>query len=106
MLWKIDPLTLNLAQGLYTIVLVEVDLAHPFPDKLLVSRKNKAGKVKEDFFVRVSYEALPKFCTECKIIGHDINFCMKLFRIEDLTCQASQTTMKTRNAKGTHSNNK
>lgn len=47
-------------------VLVDVDLSTRLPDKILV-------KIWEhNFLVNIGYERLPKFCTGCCIISHDI----------------------------------
>lgn len=52
---------------------MEVDFASPPLETLLVTRKNKEGKVEEDFFIGLVYEKLPKFCRECGAIGYDIS---------------------------------
>lgn len=106
LLWKINPLTLNHAQGLYARVPVEVDLAHLLPDKLLISRKNKAGKVEEDFFVPVSYESLRNFCMKCETIGHDIAICRKLFKEKDRIGQARHVKVAHTNSKSVTPNQK
>lgn len=49
--WKIDRQTLNLSQGIYARILVEVDLVNPLPERLLVTRRDKEGNVMEDFFL-------------------------------------------------------
>lgn len=68
---KIDPRTLALEQGLYARVLIEVDIANPLPDKILV----KNGK--SDFVVRTEFERLPVYCTFCNSVGHGIENCNK-----------------------------
>ncbi|XP_026459817.1 uncharacterized protein LOC113360529 [Papaver somniferum] len=61
---KVDEVTLNYENGLYARVLVDIDLAQKIPNKLWI--KNKYG----GFMQNVLLTKLPKFCPNCKIIGH------------------------------------
>lgn len=72
---KIDPLTLSLYHGLYARILVEVDLAKPITRRVLVTMKDASGDNEIEFFVEVVFENLPKFCEECKMVGHDVLGC-------------------------------
>jgi hypothetical protein len=57
--------------GQFARVLIDIDLMQPLRYKLLVERKGFA------FFVDLEYEHIPAFCTECKIIGHNIETCKR-----------------------------
>lgn len=72
-LLEIDPLTMSLGHGLYASVLVDVDLAKPIPDRILVTRAT-AGT---SFFVWIECEKLPKFCSLCGFLGHTTEGCRR-----------------------------
>lgn len=55
-LQEIDFKTLELENGLFAHVLVDVDLASMRPDKILVERKSF------NFFVNLMYERMPQYC--------------------------------------------
>jgi hypothetical protein len=58
-------------------MLIDIDLLQPLRYKLLVERKGFA------FFVDLEYEHIPAFCTECKMIGHNLDNC-KRWNMEEL----------------------
>jgi hypothetical protein len=64
--------------GQFARVLVDIDLLQPLRYKLLVERKGYA------FFVDLEYEHIPDFCTECKMIGHNIGNCYRWKKEEEL----------------------
>jgi hypothetical protein len=63
--------------GQFARVLIDIDLLQPLRYKLLVERKGFA------FFVDLEYEHIPAFCTECKMIGHNLDNC-KRWNMEEL----------------------
>jgi hypothetical protein len=63
--------------GQFARVLIDIDLLQPLRYKLLVERKGFA------FFVDLEYEHIPAFCTECKLIGHNLDNC-KRWNMEEL----------------------
>lgn len=66
---KIDEKTSAIEHGLFARVLVEIDLAGSLPERILVKRRRL------NFFVNITYEKLPYFCTYCSSIGHSIEAC-------------------------------
>jgi len=60
--------------GQYARILVDMDVSQPLRNKVLVERKGYA------FFVEVTYENLPDFCTHCKKIGHYVEICNNIRR--------------------------
>ncbi|XP_026383601.1 uncharacterized protein LOC113279106 [Papaver somniferum] len=66
---KVDEATLNFENGLYARVLVNIDLAKKVPHKLWI--KTKFGGFMQD----VMLTKLPKFCQNCKIVGHLLSEC-------------------------------
>lgn len=75
---KVGPQTLNLDLRIYARVLVEVDLLHLIPKKVLVKRLNLQKQVEEDFFVEAKVEKLPKFRHACCVIIHDDTECRRI----------------------------
>lgn len=69
---KIDDATINLFQGVYARLLVDVDISKWLPDKILATLKAEDKSFGVNFFVGVTYEYLPKFCSFCKLIGHGV----------------------------------
>jgi hypothetical protein len=63
--------------GQYARVLVDMDLSQTLRYKVLVERKGYA------FFVDLDYENLPEFCTHCKMVGHNVDVCKKLYYQEN-----------------------
>ncbi|XP_026459397.1 uncharacterized protein LOC113360060 [Papaver somniferum] len=61
---KIDTATANCEVGYYANVLVEIDFAHSIPNKIWIGTKFGG------FFQDISILLCPKFCHNCKIIGH------------------------------------
>ncbi|KAF6150601.1 hypothetical protein GIB67_022213 [Kingdonia uniflora] len=55
--------------GYFAKVLVDVDLADPIPNKILVEVESG------DFWQNVELGVTPKFCSHCKIIGHTFVEC-------------------------------
>ncbi|XP_026378359.1 uncharacterized protein LOC113272777 [Papaver somniferum] len=77
---KVDEATLNFESGLYAKVLVNIDLEKKVPHKIWI--KTKFGGFIQD----VLLTNLPKFCHNCKIVGH--------FQFE---CRAKKVSNETSN---------
>ncbi|KAF6136500.1 hypothetical protein GIB67_035059 [Kingdonia uniflora] len=76
---NVDASTLQGNSGFYVSVLVEVDLAKSIPQKVLIEGEDS------DFWQEVVLGHLPKFCNNCKVIGHLVYDCrdMKKDMIDD-----------------------
>lgn len=75
-LLKIDHATLNLYQGLYTRVLIDIDISKKLPKHVLAFLKMK--KIRDMLvFIAISYEYLPKFYGGCRVLGHRDEECNK-----------------------------
>ncbi|KAL2346432.1 hypothetical protein Fmac_000432 [Flemingia macrophylla] len=68
-LLSLDQMTTTRDLGYFARVLVDIDLKNTLPDQILVERKGFA------FFVNITYERLPEFCSHCHIVGHSIARC-------------------------------
>lgn len=68
---SLDDATSNRVLGHFARVLVDVDLAQPLRDRIMVERKGFA------FLVDIQYERLPNFCSFCKMIGHASDKCKR-----------------------------
>ncbi|XP_026451120.1 uncharacterized protein LOC113351327 [Papaver somniferum] len=66
---KVDEATLKCDFGYYANVLVEVDFAQPIPGKIWINTKFGG------FFQSISIPDSPKFCNNCRIIGHLVTEC-------------------------------
>ncbi|XP_026398985.1 uncharacterized protein LOC113294824 [Papaver somniferum] len=66
---KVDEATLNFENGMFARVLINIDLAKKIPHKLWI--KTKFGGFMQD----VVLTKLPKFCQNCKIVGHLLSEC-------------------------------
>ncbi|KAF6171543.1 hypothetical protein GIB67_018067 [Kingdonia uniflora] len=55
--------------GYFAKVLVDIDLAEPIPNKVLVEVEDG------DFWQKVELGTLPKFCPHCKMVGHNLAEC-------------------------------
>ncbi|KAF6171542.1 hypothetical protein GIB67_018066 [Kingdonia uniflora] len=55
--------------GYFAKVLVDIDLAEPIPNKVLVEVED------EDFWQKVELGTLPKFFPHCKMVGHNLAEC-------------------------------
>ncbi|KAF6138296.1 hypothetical protein GIB67_001446 [Kingdonia uniflora] len=55
--------------GYFAKVLVDIDLAEPIPNKVLVEVEDG------DFWQKVELGSLPKFCPHCKMVGHNLSEC-------------------------------
>ncbi|WJX12768.1 hypothetical protein P8452_03226 [Trifolium repens] len=64
--------------GQFARVLIDIDLLQPLRYKLLVERKGFA------FFVDLEYEHIPDFCSDCKIIGHNVDNCYRWKKDEEV----------------------
>jgi len=62
----IDDATRARLFGLYTRVLVDVDMSGQLFDSVIVEREGYA------FYVYVPYERQPPFCSHCKFLAHTI----------------------------------
>ena len=63
---KIDDRTLNNNFGHYARILIDIDLALPLQEQIMVERKNFCS------FVSLTYERLLDFCNCCNSISHSI----------------------------------
>ncbi|KAF6134137.1 hypothetical protein GIB67_013534 [Kingdonia uniflora] len=61
---QIDQSASTMEFGYFAKVLIDIDLAVPIPNKILVE------VVDGNFWQRVELGSTPKFCSHCKIIGH------------------------------------
>lgn len=62
---KLDPLTLSLYHGMYTRILVEVDLTEPLTRRVLVIEKDLDSCNEMEFFIDIDLKNVPKFCDQC-----------------------------------------
>ncbi|KAL5705126.1 hypothetical protein ACHQM5_023468 [Ranunculus cassubicifolius] len=62
----VDRNTVSRDNGYYACVLVDIDLTNPIPDKILVEAEDK----EIEFWQEVQLGSLPKFCNNCKVVGH------------------------------------
>ncbi|XP_020271501.1 uncharacterized protein LOC109846665 [Asparagus officinalis] len=67
-----DKLTANKQRLAYARVLVEVTMPADLPDFIILQ-----GPDRKKFNQRVIYELKPKWCTQCKLVGHETKFCKK-----------------------------
>jgi hypothetical protein len=58
--------------GLFARVLVDVDLFQTMFDSVIVEREGHA------LSIQVHYEKKPLFCANCKMLGHNLQNCMKI----------------------------
>lgn len=68
---SLDDATTNRNLGHYARVLIDIDLANPLRDEILVERHGFA------FFIGIQYERLPLFCSSYKVIGHSLENCKR-----------------------------
>ncbi|KAM7501096.1 hypothetical protein LguiA_025510 [Lonicera macranthoides] len=73
----VDPASLRREFCMYARILIDVDLQHPLPSRVLVEREGFS------FEVNVSFEKLPNFCTHCSIVGHFVGECRALKRVQE-----------------------
>jgi len=79
--------------GQYVRILVDMDVSQPLRNKVLVERKGFA------FFLDLSYENLPEYCTHCKKIGHYIGICKNVRKEENV--EQGKEPVKKKNAANT-----
>ncbi|XP_057785001.1 uncharacterized protein LOC131002549 [Salvia miltiorrhiza] len=75
---RIDGGSADRDVGHYARVLIEIDLALPLRESLMIDEDNSS------IYIEFSYESLPTFCNHCKIVGHTPEKCRKLKQREDL----------------------
>jgi len=68
----IDESNLSRRFGLFSKMLVDVDLSSKLFETIMVEREGHA------LSINVQYEKLPPFCAQCKIMGHSIQTCKKI----------------------------
>jgi len=73
----IDNATSKRIFGHYARILVDMDFSRKLFHEITVEREGYA------FNVVVAYEWLPKFCTHCQTIGHDVSSCRWLYPRKD-----------------------
>lgn len=59
--------------GLFARILLEVDFTKPLTRRILVTKKDLNICNEIEFFEKIDFENLPKFCEQCIIIGHDVS---------------------------------
>ena len=64
--------TKNKSRCFFARVFVNIDLIFDLPNQILVERSRFT------FIVDMTYEKLSLFCSNCKIIGHDLSNCRQL----------------------------
>lgn len=74
---KIDHATINKFQGLYSRVLVDIDISKRLSERIFASLKNDKKDTNLNFFVTITYEKLPRFYRVYKALGRDENYCAK-----------------------------
>jgi len=79
--------------GQYVRILVDMDVSQPLRNKILVERKGFT------FFVELSYENLPDYCTHCNRIGHYIDICKNVRKDENIE-QGKEPAKKKKSAQG------
>ncbi|XP_057781497.1 uncharacterized protein LOC130999817 [Salvia miltiorrhiza] len=75
---RIDGGSADRDVGHYARALIEIDLALPLRESLMIDEDNSS------IYIEFSYESLPTFCNHCKIVGHTPDKCRKLKQREDL----------------------
>ncbi|XP_026459895.1 uncharacterized protein LOC113360619 [Papaver somniferum] len=81
---KVDDTTLKREIGYYASVLVEVDLAHIVPHRVLV--KSKYGCFEQE----IQISKIPSLCSHCKVVGHLVTEC-RVMRKENIENDKSET---------------
>ena len=66
---KLDEATANLTRPSVARVLVEMDVSKSFRERIWI------GSEKKGFFQRVVFENLPKYCSYCFKMGHEMSKC-------------------------------
>ncbi|KAG5591652.1 hypothetical protein H5410_042166, partial [Solanum commersonii] len=73
--WKtIASRTRNKTRSSCVRVKVEVDLMGEFPTRINVGMRKKTGEILEKW-VTIKYDYVPKYCTNCKLQGHNEKEC-------------------------------
>lgn len=73
----IDPKTMFFVFGHYARIQVEIDLFRSLPSSLLVEREGY------NFEVPVTFESLPKFCSNFLSFGHLVGEYKQLKRVQE-----------------------
>uniref|UniRef100_M1DKD4 Uncharacterized protein n=1 Tax=Solanum tuberosum TaxID=4113 RepID=M1DKD4_SOLTU len=72
---QVDMATKNQSRPSCAGVKVEVNLLSDFPKRIKIGvRKHSTGDVVEKW-IRIKYDYVPKYCTTCKLQGHDEKAC-------------------------------
>lgn len=71
---QVDLATRNHTRPSCSRVKVEVDLLSEFPKKISVGLRKQSGEIC-DKWVRIKYDHVPKYCTNCKIQRHNKKEC-------------------------------
>lgn len=67
---KIDPLSISLYHGMYTRVLVDMDMLKPLTEKITAKLFDVEYSLDVSFFAPVTYETLPTYYTSCDAFTH------------------------------------
>jgi len=89
----IDETTLNMRFGLFSRVLVDVDMSEKMFESVIVEREGHA------LAIMLQYEKYPMFCSHCKTIGHSLQACSKLnpYKNVQVTKEAQHVHQKAQN---------
>ncbi|KAH0761341.1 hypothetical protein KY290_017414 [Solanum tuberosum] len=71
---QVDLATRNQTRPSCATVKIEMDLLSDFPKRINVGVKKKSGEIIGKW-VRIKYDYVPKYCTNCKIQGHNEQQC-------------------------------
>lgn len=52
-------------------------MSGPLPERILITKRNQNSQSDFEFFVDLVFESLPKYCQQCGIIKHDMQFCRR-----------------------------
>ncbi|KAH0712380.1 hypothetical protein KY289_008339 [Solanum tuberosum] len=74
---QVDMATKNQTRPSCARVKVEVDLLGEFPKRINIGVRKLSGEVVEKW-VRIKYDHVPKYCTNCRLQGHNEHECYVL----------------------------
>ncbi|XP_070040103.1 uncharacterized protein LOC142177333 [Nicotiana tabacum] len=69
-----DKATTTKSRPTTTKMRVQIDLVKPMLSTVRVDVRNQQGKM-EAFDQKIKYEAMPAYCSHCKVQGHSIKRC-------------------------------
>ncbi|KAH6786733.1 hypothetical protein C2S52_006285 [Perilla frutescens var. hirtella] len=66
---KIDGMSMHGEVGHFARILIEIDMSQPLQSSVMVDREEAS------FFVDLSYENIPLFCSDCQMVGYSTSKC-------------------------------